>query len=172
MRRRLKNEIYAKQKFHNVDLTVSQAQEFEDSLMRLAQLAKNKVKFEDFLAQDKYNLLDLFVNNEKTLLKIYEALFPHRVDQQEPQQSLATSVTIGFPHRGNSEAQQRNNTLMQQTTPKITQPMTANVTTRVLSNFSKSASSSFMRSQLGTANVTMRNQQLLDTLNRANRRLP
>jgi len=24
-------------------------------------------------------LLDLFVNNEKTLLKIYEALFPHRV---------------------------------------------------------------------------------------------
>jgi hypothetical protein len=23
-------------------------------------------------------LLDLFVNNEKTLLRIYEALFPHR----------------------------------------------------------------------------------------------
>jgi hypothetical protein len=28
--------------------------------------------------RDKCNLLDLFVNNEKTLLKIYEALFPHR----------------------------------------------------------------------------------------------
>jgi hypothetical protein len=25
-------------------------------------------------------LLDLFVNNEKTLLKMYEALFPHRVN--------------------------------------------------------------------------------------------
>ncbi len=48
--------------------------------MRLAQLAKNKVKIDDFLAKDKYHLLDLFVNNEKTLLKIYEALFPHRVE--------------------------------------------------------------------------------------------
>jgi hypothetical protein len=33
---------------------------------------------EDFTEKDKVNLLDLFVNNEKTLLKIYEALFPHR----------------------------------------------------------------------------------------------
>jgi len=32
----------------------------------------------DFTQKDKYHLLDLFVNNEKTLLKIYEALFPHR----------------------------------------------------------------------------------------------
>ena len=27
---------------------------------------------------DRNNLLDLFVNNERTLLKIYEILFPHR----------------------------------------------------------------------------------------------
>jgi len=32
----------------------------------------------DFTSKDKCNLLDLFVNNEKTLLKVYEALFPHR----------------------------------------------------------------------------------------------
>jgi len=44
--------------------------------MRLVQLAKNKVKVNDFTQRDKYNLLDLFVNNEKTLLKIYETLFP------------------------------------------------------------------------------------------------
>jgi len=43
--------------------------------MRLVQLAKNKVKFKDFTQKDKYNLIDIFVNNEKTLLKIYEALF-------------------------------------------------------------------------------------------------
>jgi hypothetical protein len=44
----------------------------------LAQLAKNRIKTADFTTRDKCNLLDLFVNNEKTLLKIYEALFPHR----------------------------------------------------------------------------------------------
>jgi hypothetical protein len=55
-----------------------EAREFEESLLRLAQLAKNKVKLTDFTVRDKCNLLDLFVNNEKTLLKIYEALFPHR----------------------------------------------------------------------------------------------
>lgn len=30
---------------------------------------------EDFTARDRFIILDLFVNNEKTLLKIYEALF-------------------------------------------------------------------------------------------------
>ena len=47
-------------------------------MLRLAQLAKNRIKLADFTQRDKCNLLDLFVNNEKTLLKIYEALFPHR----------------------------------------------------------------------------------------------
>lgn len=78
MRRRLKNEIYTRKKFHNVDQTVQEARDFEESLLRLAQLAKNRVRIIDFTQKDKYNLLDLFVNNEKTLLKIYEALFPHR----------------------------------------------------------------------------------------------
>jgi len=35
----------------------------------------------DFTNRDKTHILDLFVNNEKTLLKIYEALFPHRANQ-------------------------------------------------------------------------------------------
>jgi len=37
--------------------------------------AKNKIKFEDFTSVDKYQLLSLFVNNEKTLLYIYKSLF-------------------------------------------------------------------------------------------------
>ncbi len=41
-------------------------------------MAKSRVRLVDFTQKDKYHLLDLFVNNEKTLLKIYEALFPHR----------------------------------------------------------------------------------------------
>lgn len=33
------------------------------------------MKTEDFSGKDRFVILDLFVNNEKTLLKIYEALF-------------------------------------------------------------------------------------------------
>jgi len=78
MKRRLKNEIYNKKKFQQIEKNSEEAREFEESLLRLAQLAKNRIKIGDFTTKDKCNLLDLFVNNEKTLLKIYEALFPHR----------------------------------------------------------------------------------------------
>lgn len=82
MKRRLKNEIYNKKKFQQVDRNSEEAREFEESLLKLAQLAKSRVKLSDFTVRDKCNLLDLFVNNEKTLLKIYEALFPHRAPGQ------------------------------------------------------------------------------------------
>ena len=78
MKRRLKNEIYNRKKFQQVEKSTEEAKEFEESLLRLAQLAKNRVRVQDFTNRDKCHLLDLFVNNEKTLLKIYEALFPHR----------------------------------------------------------------------------------------------
>ena len=52
------------------------AREFEETLSKLADLAKNRVKFEEFTSADRSHLLDLFVNNEQTLLKIYEVLFP------------------------------------------------------------------------------------------------
>ena len=88
MKRRLKNEIYNRKKFQQLDKTSEEAKEFEESLLRLAQLAKNRVKVTDFTNRDKTHILDLFVNNEKTLLKIYEALFPHRtvngVGSQQP----------------------------------------------------------------------------------------
>jgi hypothetical protein len=44
----------------------------------LANLAKDRVKYSEFTSQDRNNLLDLFVNNETTLLKIYEVLFPKK----------------------------------------------------------------------------------------------
>ena len=44
----------------------------------MAQLSRKKVRIDDFTARDRFIILDLFVNNEKTLLKIYEALFPPR----------------------------------------------------------------------------------------------
>lgn len=82
MKRRLKNEIYNRKKFQKLDKSSDEAKEFEESLLKLAQLAKNRVKVSDFTSKDKAHILDLFVNNERTLLKIYEALFPHRASQQ------------------------------------------------------------------------------------------
>lgn len=78
MKRRLKNEIFNKKKFQQIDKNSEEAKEFEQSLLKLAQLAKNRVKISEFTSKDRNNLLDLFVNNERTLLKIYEILFPHR----------------------------------------------------------------------------------------------
>ena len=49
--------------------------EFEETLSKLAELAKGRVKYDEFTQVDRNNLLDLFVNNERTLLKIYEILF-------------------------------------------------------------------------------------------------
>jgi hypothetical protein len=46
-------------------------------------LQRKKVKIEDFTARDRFIILDLFVNNEKTLLKLYEALFPPRQSQDK-----------------------------------------------------------------------------------------
>ena len=91
MKRRLKNEIYNRKKFQQLERSTEEAKEFEESLLRLAQLAKNRVKMSDFTNRDKTHLLDLFVNNEKTLLKIYEALFPHRATQ-----TSAVSQPLGF----------------------------------------------------------------------------
>lgn len=73
MKRRLKTEIQNKKKFRPIDKDSEEAKEFEESLLKLAQLAKNKIKISEFTPIDRCNLLDLFVNNEKTLLKIYEA---------------------------------------------------------------------------------------------------
>ena len=38
--------------------------QFEETLAKLADLAKNRVKFEEFTSADRSHLLDLFVNNE------------------------------------------------------------------------------------------------------------
>ena len=87
MKRRIKNEVTVRRGAARSSLTKGEitenveeqaSRDFEESLMKLASFAKNRIKFHDFTAKDKFNLLDLFVNNEKTLVRIYEALFPPR----------------------------------------------------------------------------------------------
>jgi hypothetical protein len=87
IRRRLDQEVYSSKK----SLHRSQSQEaedFESSLLKLA--AFKKGKFSDFTQKDKYNLLDLFVNNEQTLTRIYDALFPQRYYQGVEDSSFTT----------------------------------------------------------------------------------
>jgi hypothetical protein len=81
LKRRLKNEMITRKKEGKLSLNGEDEQasrEFEESLTKLAAFAKGRIKYEDFTSKDKFNILDLFVNNQKTLIKIYEALFPHR----------------------------------------------------------------------------------------------
>ena len=109
IRRRLKAEVIARKKIggNNVQnihqsgylmgKSVSSAseqsmtanREFEETLSKLAEMAKGRVKFEEFTQVDRNNLLDLFVNNERTLLKIYEQLFS--------QPSFKQSQILGNP---------------------------------------------------------------------------
>ena len=44
----------------------------------MTNLAKDKIKISEFTQSDRNNLLDLFVNNQVTLIKIYETLFPKK----------------------------------------------------------------------------------------------
>ena len=96
IRRRLKAEVSARKKMggnaafatinnssQSMNKSTSQmsdksaegSAEFEETLSKLAELAKGRVKFDEFTQVDRNNLLDLFVNNEMTLLKVYEILF-------------------------------------------------------------------------------------------------
>ena len=46
--------------------------------MKLVNFAKHRVKFEEFNSKDKFHFMELFVTNEKTLMLIYESLFPKK----------------------------------------------------------------------------------------------
>ena len=52
--------------------------EFDESLSKLALLAKKKVQISDFTNADKANLIELLVSDEKCLMTIYEVLFANR----------------------------------------------------------------------------------------------
>jgi hypothetical protein len=113
IKRRLKAEIIGKKKIGKFDENSKEAKEFEDSLMKLANLAKDRVKFTEFTSQDRNNLLDLFVNNEKTLIKIYEILFPRKTQstnmktnslrQLNALKNSSDTIQLGGPHPNKSD---------------------------------------------------------------------
>ncbi len=94
IKRRLKTEI------HNVRAKNSQASvqtqlDFDATLDKLADMAKGKVKIDEFTFNDKVNLLDLFVNNEKTLVTIHDSLYPKN-SQSVRQSNMKTETSDLF----------------------------------------------------------------------------
>jgi len=99
MKRRLKNELSTRKKIGQVvEREVQEVKEFEESLMKLASLTKNRIKISDFTIKDKTFLIDLFVNNENVLLKMYEFLFPNRANtQKKGTYEVSTNKIEQFP---------------------------------------------------------------------------
>ena len=59
-----------------LDMDSEEAREFEESILKLVNFAKGRVKYEEFSNADKFHLMELFVTNETTLIHIFSSLFP------------------------------------------------------------------------------------------------
>lgn len=95
MKRKLKNEIYNNKKFQSMEKNSNAEKEFDESLNKLALLAKSKVKISDFTTADKMNMIDLLVNDERCLMTIYEVLFANRDSSLNPNKAKkATEISI------------------------------------------------------------------------------
>lgn len=75
IKRRLKSEI-TNVRGKTSSASLETQKDFDITLDKLADMAKGRVKIEEFTLNDRINLLDLFVNNEKTLVAVQESLFP------------------------------------------------------------------------------------------------
>lgn len=75
IRRRLKTEVSTNLKSVSQQSLQSERPEFEETLEKLAEMAKDRIKIEEFTLSDRINLLDLFVNNQKVLTEIHDILF-------------------------------------------------------------------------------------------------
>lgn len=72
IKRRLKTEITVNRGKSGAD----SQRDLDQALVKLSDLSQGRAKIEEFTYNDRCAVIDLFVNNETTLLKIYETLFP------------------------------------------------------------------------------------------------
>lgn len=87
IKRRLQAEIHMRQgPSVGRDSQLNGHESLDGSLAKLADVAQERIKFEDFTPGDRNHLLDLFVNNEQTLIKFYELLFPGPPNHRNLQQ--------------------------------------------------------------------------------------
>ena len=98
MRTRIKTELTSRthpRTTHSKLMPDDQTVQFEESLLKLSDLNRGKIKLEDFSQRDKYHLLDLFVNNEQTLLTIYDCLFPNKNMSKKVSSQMASARKEG-----------------------------------------------------------------------------
>lgn len=72
VKRKLKTEITLNRGKSGAD----SSRGLDEALVKLSDLSYGRAKLEEFTYNDRCAVLDLFVNNEITLLKIHETLFP------------------------------------------------------------------------------------------------
>lgn len=95
------------EKAHISESEVQEQANLEETILKLVKHARSKVKFEDFTSVDRFNMIDLFVNNERTYTYIYKALFQENNDssnQNEKRERRPKRIII-------EEEQQKNNTI-------------------------------------------------------------
>lgn len=100
IKRRLKSEIN-NVRAKNSSASLSTQKDFEATLDKLAEMAKGRVKIDEFTLNDRINLLDLFVNNERTLVAVHESLYPKNM-QSVRNSDLKTITSENFlQHQSN-----------------------------------------------------------------------
>ena len=48
----------------------------EPTLLKLNEFINQRIKLSDFTVDDKHNLVELFVTHKRTLMQIYQSIFP------------------------------------------------------------------------------------------------
>jgi HJR/Mrr/RecB family endonuclease len=125
IKRRLKAEIIARQRPNE-----QQVKDFENTLVKLADMAQNRVRLEEFTALDRIHILDLFVNNEKTLLRVHEVLFPGTSSFIKTQQLKNSSDMISIGVESGVHFNQRSDTHLNESITDLMMAMSSKKTGR------------------------------------------
>ena len=72
--RRLASELNSTGQRRNAQ--TKSPEELDQALIKLTELAKDKVKAEEFTTSDKQSLLEIFVTNEQVWLQMHDIIFP------------------------------------------------------------------------------------------------
>jgi hypothetical protein len=81
MKRKIKTEI-ANQKNRPINpynMLSGADSLIDETLIKIADLAKGRAKLEEFTYADRTTVLDLFVNSEEVLMKIHDLLFSSNI---------------------------------------------------------------------------------------------
>ena len=62
----------------------------EPTLLKLNEFINQRIKLSDFTVDDKHNLVELFVTHKRTLMQIYQSIFPGTTNMERKYENLST----------------------------------------------------------------------------------